>query len=154
MGRPRVGIPNECLAPHALRRFAREAPDRLATVDAAGSSITYRDLDVAGRTWAAAFRRIGVDREHHVATLLPNGSRAHVAWIGLAWLVAREVPLNNALQTWTVLQRQKMPGRLLVFPEENHWILKGEDSRFFYAEVHAWLARYLSSPREADSARQ
>jgi len=64
------------------------------------------------------------------------------------------VPLNNALQTWTVLQRQGVPGRLLVFPEENHWILKGEDSRFFYAEVHAWLAKYLSSPREADSARE
>jgi len=63
------------------------------------------------------------------------------------------VPLNNALQTWTVLQRQGVPGRLLVFPEENHWILKGEDSRFFYAEVHAWLAKYLSSPRE-DSARE
>ena len=43
----------------------------------------------AGRTWAAAFRRIGVDRGHHVATLLPNGSSAHVAWLGIGWLVAR-----------------------------------------------------------------
>jgi crotonobetaine/carnitine-CoA ligase len=95
--RPTVGLPKECLAPHAVRRFAREAPDRLATVDAGGGAITYRDLDLAGRTWATAFRRIGVDREHHVATLLPNGSDAHVTWLGLGWLVAREVPLNNAL---------------------------------------------------------
>ena len=53
------------------------------------------------------------------------------------------VPLNNALEYWTVLQRQKVPSRLIVFPDENHWILKGEDSRYFYREVHAWLARYL-----------
>jgi dipeptidyl aminopeptidase/acylaminoacyl peptidase len=64
------------------------------------------------------------------------------------------VPLNNTLETWTVLQRRQIPSRLLVFPDENHWILKGENSRFFYAEVHAWLAKYLSVPRATDSAPQ
>ncbi|HJS21658.1 MAG TPA: S9 family peptidase [Steroidobacteraceae bacterium] len=53
------------------------------------------------------------------------------------------VPLNNALEYWTVLQRQQVTSRLIVFPDENHWILKGEDSRYFYHEVHAWLARWL-----------
>ncbi|HEY4647337.1 MAG TPA: S9 family peptidase [Steroidobacteraceae bacterium] len=53
------------------------------------------------------------------------------------------VPLNNALEYWTVLQRQRVPSRLIVFPDENHWILKGEDSRYFYQEVHGWLARWL-----------
>ena len=64
------------------------------------------------------------------------------------------VPLNNALETWTVLQRLGIPSRLLVFPDENHWILQGENSRFFYAEVHAWLAKHLSAPPTADAARQ
>ncbi len=53
------------------------------------------------------------------------------------------VPINNALEFWTVLKRQDVPSRLVVFPDENHWILKGENSREFYREVHAWLARYL-----------
>ena len=30
----------------------------------------------------------------------------------------------------------------------------GENSRVFYAEVHAWLAKYLSTPPKADSAPQ
>jgi dipeptidyl aminopeptidase/acylaminoacyl peptidase len=64
------------------------------------------------------------------------------------------VPLNNALETWTVLQRLGLPSRLVVFPDENHWILKGENSRVFYAEVHAWLAKHLSAPPTADAARQ
>ena len=55
------------------------------------------------------------------------------------------VPLNQTLENWSVLQRLRVPSRLLVFPEENHWISKGEDSRFFYAEVHAWLKRYLEA---------
>ena len=31
----------------------------------------------------------------------------------------------------------------MVWPDENHWILKGENSRVFYREVHDWLARWL-----------
>lgn len=53
------------------------------------------------------------------------------------------VPINNSLEYWTVLQRQQVESRLIVFPDENHWILKGGNSRFFYQEVHDWLARWL-----------
>ena len=53
------------------------------------------------------------------------------------------VPLNQTLENWSVLQRLQIPSRLIVFPEENHWIQKGENSRFFYKELHAWLAKYL-----------
>jgi len=54
------------------------------------------------------------------------------------------VPLNQTLENWSVLQRLRIPSRLIVFPDETHWILKGENSRFFYQEVHAWLAKYLN----------
>ncbi len=53
------------------------------------------------------------------------------------------VPLNNSLEYWSALQRMQVPSKLLVFPEENHWILKGENSRFWYAEVQDWLAQHL-----------
>lgn len=53
------------------------------------------------------------------------------------------VPLNNSLEYWSALQRMQVPSKLIVFPEENHWVLKGEDSRFWYAEVQDWLAKYL-----------
>jgi dipeptidyl aminopeptidase/acylaminoacyl peptidase len=56
------------------------------------------------------------------------------------------VPLNNALEYWSALQRMQVPSRLIVFPQENHWILKGEDSRLFYAEIAAWLDRWLKEP--------
>ncbi len=54
------------------------------------------------------------------------------------------VPLNQTLENWSVLQRLRIPSRLIVFPEENHWIQKGENSRFFYHELHSWLGKYLS----------
>lgn len=54
------------------------------------------------------------------------------------------VPFNNGLEFWTVLQRQQVPSRLVLFPDENHWILKGENHRYFFQEVQAWLAQYLA----------
>jgi dipeptidyl aminopeptidase/acylaminoacyl peptidase len=59
------------------------------------------------------------------------------------------VPANNALQLFVSLQRMQVPSRLIVFPEENHWILRAENSRFFYREVHAWIAKWLDAPAAA-----
>ncbi len=56
------------------------------------------------------------------------------------------VPYNNGLEFWTVLKRQQVESRLVIFPDENHWILKGENSRYFFQEVQGWLARHLAPP--------
>ena len=53
------------------------------------------------------------------------------------------VPINNSIEYWSILQRQKVPSRLIVFPEENHWILKGENSRFFYSELLGWFKKWI-----------
>lgn len=63
------------------------------------------------------------------------------------------VPLNQTLENWSVLQRLKIPSRLIIFPDENHWIQKAENSRFFYRELHAWLAKYLK-PETTMQAKQ
>ena len=54
------------------------------------------------------------------------------------------VPMNNTIEAWTMLQRLRIPSRLLVWPEENHWILNAENSRVFYKEVDNWLRRWVT----------
>jgi dipeptidyl aminopeptidase/acylaminoacyl peptidase len=53
------------------------------------------------------------------------------------------VPLNQSLENWAVHQRLQVPSRLLVWPDENHWILNAENSKVFYREVASWLAKWL-----------
>ncbi|MBP6513786.1 MAG: S9 family peptidase [Steroidobacteraceae bacterium] len=53
------------------------------------------------------------------------------------------VPLNNQLEYWSALQRMQVESRLVIYPDENHWVLKGENSRFFYGELQQWLGRWL-----------
>ncbi len=64
------------------------------------------------------------------------------------------VPINNGLEYWAALQRQKVESRLVVFPEENHWVLNGENSRFFYKEVQDWLGRWLGTTPPAAPAEK
>jgi dipeptidyl aminopeptidase/acylaminoacyl peptidase len=53
------------------------------------------------------------------------------------------VPMSQTLENWSVLQRMRVPSKLVVFPDENHWILKGENSRFYYSQTLGWLKKYL-----------
>jgi dipeptidyl aminopeptidase/acylaminoacyl peptidase len=53
------------------------------------------------------------------------------------------VPMNETLENWSVLQRRRIPSKLLVWPDENHWILNPENSCYWYNELWAWLAKWM-----------
>jgi dipeptidyl aminopeptidase/acylaminoacyl peptidase len=52
------------------------------------------------------------------------------------------VPIEQGLAMFTALRRQGVPARLLVFPDENHWVLKPANSVRWYDEVIGWLDRW------------
>jgi dipeptidyl aminopeptidase/acylaminoacyl peptidase len=53
------------------------------------------------------------------------------------------VPYGQALEVYKLLQRRRVPSKLIVFPEENHWILNGENNKFFFEELFAFLNHYV-----------
>ena len=55
------------------------------------------------------------------------------------------VPINQTIAAWTYIQRNQVPGKLLVFHDANHWVMKGVEARFYWEEVHAWLAEYVDN---------
>ena len=52
------------------------------------------------------------------------------------------VPVNHAVELFQTLQRRRVDSRLVYFPDENHWILKPQNSIFWYDEVEAWITRH------------
>ncbi|MFN7932708.1 MAG: S9 family peptidase [Bryobacteraceae bacterium] len=100
-------------------------------------SIYHREVMAGGPVWEQA----PVWREHNPIRLAKNFRTPILLTVGENDF---RVPLNQTLENWSVLQRLQIPSKLIVFPNANHWILKPEDSRFFYGELHAWLARFLN----------
>ncbi|MHB8501614.1 MAG: S9 family peptidase [Candidatus Acidiferrales bacterium] len=53
------------------------------------------------------------------------------------------VPYTQSLEFFNTLQRQGVPSKLAIFPDEGHWVLKPQNSRFWYKTFLDWLATYL-----------
>ena len=52
------------------------------------------------------------------------------------------VPATQALQYYNTLRSRGLASRLVYFPDENHWILKPQNSTLWYREFFAWVKRY------------
>jgi dipeptidyl aminopeptidase/acylaminoacyl peptidase len=52
------------------------------------------------------------------------------------------LPDTQGMATFTALQRRGIPSRFLSFPDENHWVLKPQNSKRWHEEVFAWLDRW------------
>jgi len=57
-------------------------------------------------------------------------------------LLDYRVPDSQGLAYYNTLKAKGVPARLVFFPDENHWILKPQNSRLWYREFFAWLARF------------
>jgi dipeptidyl aminopeptidase/acylaminoacyl peptidase len=53
------------------------------------------------------------------------------------------VPYTQSLEFFSALQRQSVPSKLMVFPDEGHWILKPQNSELWYNTFLGWLDKYL-----------
>lgn len=53
------------------------------------------------------------------------------------------VPVDQGLSTFTALQRKGIESKLLYFPDENHWVLKPQNSILWHDTVNAWLKQHI-----------
>lgn len=54
------------------------------------------------------------------------------------------IPVEQGIGAFTALQRQGIESQLLYFPDENHWILKPQNSILWHDSVNAWLVRWTA----------
>ncbi|QAU25148.1 S9 family peptidase [Dyella sp. M7H15-1] len=54
------------------------------------------------------------------------------------------IPITQGLGAFTALQRQGIPSEFLTFPDENHWVLKPQNSVQWHEAVNAWLKRWTA----------
>ena len=61
------------------------------------------------------------------------------------------VPIGQGQELFTALQQMHVPSKLVQFPDEGHWILKPQNSLFWYRTVVDWLNEY-TKPTPATAA--
>ncbi|NGX15427.1 S9 family peptidase [Wenzhouxiangella sp. XN24] len=55
----------------------------------------------------------------------------------------RRVPVNHGIELFNILQNRGVRSRFVYYPDENHWILKPNNSLHWYQEKKDWLAEFL-----------
>ena len=68
----------------------------------------------------------------HVPTLVVHGALDY------------RVVDTQGMSTFTALRRQGVPARLLYYPDENHWVLKPQNSIQWHDEVMGWLNQWIA----------
>jgi dipeptidyl aminopeptidase/acylaminoacyl peptidase len=132
---------NGHVAPGRYRAYVCHAGvyDRVATFSA--DSYTTRPKDLGAKYWEDP-ARVAAQSPHHFAaamttpTLVTHGAQDF------------RVPDCNGLAYYNTLKAKGVDARLLWFPDENHWVLKPRNSRLWYAEFAAWLARHSGSSKK------
>ena len=76
----------------------------------------------------------------------------HVAKWRLPMLVVQgeldyRIPPEQGIATFTALQRKGIESQLLLFPDENHWVLKPQNSILWHDTVNSWLKRWTSEEK-------
>ena len=96
------------------------ARDRRAVVPACGSSAACRGTTPKSTRNG---RRAISSKEFQTPTLVIHGELDY------------RIPYRQGLQLFTALQLQKVPSKLLVFPDEGHWVLKPQNSAALVQDV-------------------
>ncbi len=52
------------------------------------------------------------------------------------------IPYTQSIMPFTYAQEQNIPSKLLIFPDENHWVLKGKNSVQWHRTVFDWMDRW------------
>jgi dipeptidyl aminopeptidase/acylaminoacyl peptidase len=107
--------------------------DRVATFSA--DSYPERPKDLAARFWEDMPRVLAQSPHNFAAqmntpTLVIHGARDY------------RVPDCNGLAYYNTLKARGVDARLLWFADENHWVLKPQNSLQWYAEFARWLGRH------------
>jgi dipeptidyl aminopeptidase/acylaminoacyl peptidase len=53
------------------------------------------------------------------------------------------VPIGEGMQLFTAVQRKGIDSKILIFPDEGHWVLKPQNSQLWFHTVLDWLDKYL-----------
>lgn len=123
--------------------LGREHPFKTLVAHAA----VYNNLTQYGADYGAGKRRHGEHWEdpEQFLTTSPHSAAAnfHTPTLVIHGELDYRVPLNQGVELFNTLQNRGVPSRFVYYPDENHWILKPQNSLFWYRTMREWLARYV-----------
>ncbi len=116
---PRVGTP--------------EAP-----VGPAGDGVTFGGIRQGGSPWSTLPKAV----RHYSSSPHKSVTKWHTPLMVIHGGMDYRVPVEQGMAAYNAAQLMGVPSRLLIFPDENHWILKPQNALLWHREYFRWLDQW------------
>jgi len=107
----------------------------------AGDGVTFGGLQQAGAPYATNPKA----QRHYSLSPSSMVTKWHTPILCIHGMMDYRIPYEQGMAAFNAAQMMGVPSKLVVFPEENHWILQPQNSILWHREVFGWLERWLKN---------
>lgn len=105
-----------------------------------GDGITYGGIQQAGSPWSTTFK----SQRHYANSPSANVTKWHTPILCIHGGMDFRIPYDQGMAAFNCAQMMGVPSKLIVFPEECHWILQPQNALYWHREYFNWLARWTN----------
>ena len=111
-------------------------PDQMGP---AGDGVTFGGMQQAGAPYASTPKA----QRHYANSPSAMVTNWHTPILCIHGMMDFRIPYEQGMAAFNAAQMMGVPSKLVVFPDENHWILQPQNSLIWHREVYDWLDRWL-----------
>ncbi len=119
-----------------------EIDPRVGTSDApvgpAGDGVTFGGIKQGGSPWSNLPKAV----RHYSNSPHKKVTNWHTPLMVIHGGMDYRVPVDQGMAAYNAAQLMGVPSRLLIFPDENHWILKPQNALLWHREYFRWLDQW------------
>ena len=104
----------------------------------AGDGVTFGGIKQGGSPWSNLPKAI----RHYDLSPHRLVTRWHTPLMVIHGGMDYRVPVDQGMAAYNAAQMMGVPSRLLIFPDENHWILKPQNAMMWHREYFRWLDQW------------
>ncbi len=106
-----------------------------------GDGITFGGMQQAGAPYASTPKA----RKHYANDPESMITKWHTPILCIHGMRDFRIPYTQGMAAFNAAQMMGVPSKLLIFPEETHWVLQPQNSLLWHKEVYDWLDRWCKN---------
>lgn len=107
-------------------------------VGPAGDGVTFGGIKQGGSPWS----NLPATQRHYRLSPHKLVTNWHTPLMVIHGGMDYRVPVDEGMAAYNAAQMMGVPSRLLIFPDENHWILKPQNALMWHREYFRWLDQW------------
>ena len=104
-----------------------------------GDGITFGGMQQAGAPYSSREKA----RAHYSCDPQSRVTKWHTPILCIHGMMDYRIPYEQGMAAFNAARMMGVPAKLIVFPEENHWILKPQNALFWHRSFFEWLDRWM-----------